>query len=326
MNKIIDFLKQHRKSITNIITFVVFLVIALYLYKNRSVFANLKNLKVSIVLLIILGQVLTVFCNALLNQRIVNILQKDVPYLDSVLLQYTNNFLNKVLTKGGAIFRGYYLKKMYGLAYSRFASTLAGLYIIILLSYSFLGMVSLLLIYRRMHLFNLPIMIFFLLIFVITLFLIWKKPDIKLNREKRVQKLLGNMVDGWDDIRKKPSEVYLLFFITWVLLLITIFQTILIYEGLGTHLGFAEALYMSTINIITIFINITPDGIGIKEGVYVFSSELIGVDSDIILLGSLIGRALSMIPSIIIGGISYVWLIKKLKRNEGESINIKKIL
>jgi uncharacterized membrane protein YbhN (UPF0104 family) len=71
---------------------------------------------------------------------------------------------------------------------------------------------------------------------------------------------------------------------------------------------------MTSIGIITTFVNITPDSIGIKEGVYMFSSQIIGLDSDIILLGSLIVRAIGLINTFIFGGLSYLILSKYFKK------------
>jgi len=319
-------MKKHKKIIINIITVLVFLLIAIYLYKNKSVFQYLKNLNFSFVFLVIFTQIVTVLCTALLNKQIINISQKKVSYKECVLLQYTNNFLNKIITKGGTIFRGYYLKEMYGFAYSRYVSTLAGLYIISFLSYSFFGIVSLVIIYLKLHVYNISILLFFTVLFVVTLFLISTKAKVKLNRKKRILNLIGNLLDGWEEIKKNPKELLILLGITLILLLISILQTIVIYKGLGSDLGFIESMYMSTISIITIFINITPGGIGVKEGIYMFSSRLIGMNPDIIVLGSLIGRVIALIPSVLFGGISYLILTRKVKSKNLDEINIRNIL
>jgi uncharacterized membrane protein YbhN (UPF0104 family) len=70
---------------------------------------------------------------------------------------------------------------------------------------------------------------------------------------------------------------------------------------------------MSSLGTITTFVNITPDSVGIREGVYMFSSDIIGLDSDIILLGSLIIRAIGLINTFVLGGISYLKLAPRLK-------------
>jgi uncharacterized protein (TIRG00374 family) len=313
MNKLFETLKKNRRVITNILTLAIFALIAVYLYRNRGVFENLKNIEISLILLIIFFQILTVFSDAFINQRIINILEKSLKFKESLLLQYSNNFINKIFSKGGAIFRGYYLKSVFKLPYSKYISTLAGLYIIAFLVYSFLGLISLAIIYSRIGVYNLVVTVFFIGLFCVTLFLILTKSKLKINRKTRLGNIVGNLIDGWEQIRKEPRELMIIFVVKLILLSLTVILNILIYKSLGVELGIVESVYMSTISIMTLFINLTPAGIGIKEGIYMFSSQLISLDPDIILLGSLVGRAIVLIPSVILGGLSYLILTKRLK-------------
>jgi uncharacterized membrane protein YbhN (UPF0104 family) len=73
---------------------------------------------------------------------------------------------------------------------------------------------------------------------------------------------------------------------------------------------------MSSISLVMTFVNITPDSVGIREGVYMFSSDIIDLNSDIILLGSLIIRAIGLINTFVIGGISYLKLASSLKEKD----------
>jgi uncharacterized protein (TIRG00374 family) len=314
MNKLFETLKKNRRAITNILTVAIFALIAVYLYNNRGVFENLKNIEISLILLIIFFQILTVFSDAFINQRIINILEKNLSFKESLLLQYSNNFINKIFSKGGAIFRGYYLKSFFNLPYSKYISTLAGLYIIAFLVYSFLGLISLAIIYSRIGVYNLVVTFFFIGFFCVTLFLMLTKSKLKINRETRLGNIVGNLIDGWEQIRKEPRELIIIFVVKLILLSLTVILNILIYKSLGVGLGIVESVYMSTISIMTLFINLTPAGIGIKEGIYMFSSQLISMDPDIILLGSLVGRAIVLIPSVVLGGLSYLILTKKLKK------------
>lgn len=111
MNEIIEFFKKHRKLTSRLLTALVLVLMAIYLNKNRLVFNSLKNLNVRYLLPIVLSQILTVAVTALLNKKIIMTLHTDIPYKDAFHLQYANNFLNKLFSEGGALFRGYYLKK-----------------------------------------------------------------------------------------------------------------------------------------------------------------------------------------------------------------------
>ena len=95
-------------------------------------------------------------------------------------------------------------------------------------------------------------------------------------------------------------------------------QSLFVYRGLGFNVGLVETFYMSSLGAILTFVNITPDNIGIKEAVYMFTADIVGLDSDIILLGSLIIRAVALINTFVIGGISYLLLTPRIKENGKE--------
>ena len=72
-------------------------------------------------------------------------------------------------------------------------------------------------------------------------------------------------------------------------------------------------LFLSTLGIIIAFLNFTPDGIGIKEGVFIFSSDLVQIPAEILVLGSIVLRGISIFTTFIVGGISYILLMRQIK-------------
>jgi uncharacterized protein (TIRG00374 family) len=143
---------------------------------------------------------------------------------------------------------------------------------------------------------------------------------IKDKRDSRIIKWFKSILEGWTTIKKDKGKLIIFVILVVVRLFFTAIQLIFVYRGLGFNLGLFESLYMTSLGAITTFINITPDSIGVREGVYMFTSETIGLDSDIILLGSLIIRAIALINTFVIGGISYLILSPRLK-NKGKESN-----
>lgn len=313
MKNVFEFLKKHKKVITNIFTFIVLLLMAFYLYKNREVFDALKKLDARYLVIIVISQVATTALNALLNHRIIKTLNRDISYKDSLLLQYANNFLNKIISEGGAVFRGYFLKEVYKLPYTKYISTIAGSYILSFLSYSIVGLVSLGYIYLTRGIINYLILAFFVLLLLGTLTFVIINPKFKNKKDLRVLRWIKSILEGWKEIKKNKKDVLTLTGLILLMLLVNVPQSVLIYSALGNNLGIFESLYMSSLSIMTTFINITPNSIGIREGIYMFSSEVIDLEPDIILLGSLITRAVTMITSFLLGGIAYLKLLPRLK-------------
>jgi len=316
MKKIFEFLKKYKKLLTNIFTIVVLVLMVVYLYENREVFRSLENIKIQYFIYIVLAQVGTVALNSLLNQRIIRTLDKDIPYKDVFLLQYSNNFLNKIISEGGALFRGYFLKEVYKLPYTKYISTIAGSYILSFLTYSIIGLISLGYIFLTRGVINYIILLSFLGILLGTTILILINPKFENKKNYRVLRWITSILEGWQQIKKNKKQLLIFTLLIILMLLLHVPQAVFIYRALGENVGVFESLYMSSVGIITTFINITPNSIGIKEGIYMFSSEVIGLDSDIILLGALITRAVSLISSFVLGGVSYLKLAPRLKGKE----------
>ncbi|KUK77797.1 MAG: hypothetical protein XD93_0088 [candidate division WS6 bacterium 34_10] len=313
MHKIFGFIKKHKKEITNIITFGVIALMAYYLYKNREIFSSLKELDIQYVIYIFILQILSVFLIALNNKKVIGLLNYHIDLKEAFLLQYSNSLLNKIVSEGGAVFRGVFLKEVYKLPYTKYISTIAGLYVINFITNSIIGLISLAYIYFKYGRISYLVLAFFILILISMLILTLVNPRFKNSKENRVINWINSILEGWGTIKRDKKKLLIFVFLSIASLLLTTLQAIFVYKGLGYTLGLFESTYMSSLGMITTFVNITPDSIGVKEAVYMFTSDIIGLESDIILLGSLIIRAIALINTFLIGGISYLKLTPRLK-------------
>jgi uncharacterized membrane protein YbhN (UPF0104 family) len=313
VHRIFDFIKKHKKAITNIMTILVLVLMAYYLYKNRGVFVSLENLELQYIVYIFLLQIVSIFLIALTNKKVISLLDHEIPLKEAFLLQYANSFLNKVVSEGGALFRGIFLKEIYKLPYTKYISTIAGLYVVSFITNSLIGIISLTYIYLLHRRISYLVLFFFLIVIVCMLILLFIDPHFNNKKDRRVINWLNSILEGWNRIKRDKAKLVIFVFLSICSLVLVSFQAVLVYKGLGFQLGLFESLYMTSLGMITTFVNITPDSIGIKEAVYVFTSDVVGLNSDIILLGSLIIRAIGLINTFLIGGIAYLKLSPRLK-------------
>ncbi len=313
MHRIFDFIKKHKKAITNIMTILVLVLMAYYLYKNRGVFVSLENLELQYIVYIFLLQIVSIFLIALTNKKVISLLDHEIPLKEAFLLQYANSFLNKVVSEGGALFRGIFLKEIYKLPYTKYISTIAGLYVVNFITSSLIGIISLVYIYLLYGRISYLVLAFFVLVIIGMSVILFVNPHFKNKKGTRIINWLNSILSGWSTIKEEKKNLGIFVILSFSGLLLISLQTILVYRGLGYRLGIFEAVYMNSLGMITTFVNITPDSIGIKEAVYVFTSDVVGLNSDIILLGSLIIRAIGLINTFLIGGIAYLKLSPRLK-------------
>jgi uncharacterized protein (TIRG00374 family) len=308
---------SYRKTIFNIFGILIVVLLILYLYNNRDVLGSLKNIRWQHILWIVMLDTLSFLMGAYLNKSLINRFDSRVGLLDCIFLQYGNNFLNKILPTigGGAAFRAIYLKRKYQFPYSQFVSTVGGLYVISFLSVAVVGIACLLAIYISNGQFNTVIFLAFLALLLPCLFIILFSPQIPASNNK-VLKVLKSVIDGWKIIKQDPRFIFVYALLSIALLLLSALQTSISYQALGVHTAFIPMLFLGTLGIILAFLNFTPDGIGIKEGVYIFSADLVQMPDDILVLGSLVLRGVSFGTTLVVGGISYWFLIRELKKLE----------
>lgn len=291
-----------------------------YLYMNREVFTSLSNIRWQHVVLIILLDIAAFLVSSYINYLMIHRLDPRIRFIDCFMLQYVNNLLNKILPTigGGAAFRAYYLKRKYQFPYTQFVSTVAGLYVISFSTTAIIGILCLLILYTQFQVFNWVIFFAFLGILLPTTLVMIFSPHVPTS-EKRLLRILKNVVESWYQIKKDYHLVIIYGLLSVLLLLLSTAYTYIGYVALGVNTTIIPMLYLSTLGIIMAFLNFTPDGIGVKEGIYIFSQKLVRIPDDVLVLGSLYLRGMSVITTFIIGGLSYWILMRNLKDIDGNA-------
>ena len=308
---------SYRRHLINVLGVFVVASLILYLNSNRNALESLKNIRWQQITWIIVLDTTSFLIGSLQNQSLINRFDLRVGFLDCFLLQYGNNFLNKILPTigGGAAFRAIYLKKKYQFPYSQFVSTVAGLYVISFFSVAIIGIACLWIIYIQYNQFNLIILMAFISTLLPCLFIIIFSPQMPQGNNKFL-KLLKSIIEGWNVIKQEPRNIFVYAIFSIVILLLSALQTLISYQALGVKTDIVSMLFLSTLGIILALLNFTPDGIGIKEGIYIFSASLVQIPGNILVLGSLVLRGISFCTTLMIGGISYWILMRRLKTLE----------
>jgi len=302
----------NRKFLTKIITPVVFLLLGVYIWNNREIFLLIRNLSVGHIILIMSFEILLSAVYALINMILINRLDRSVSYLDCFYLQFSNNFLNKISPKGGAVFRALYLKNKYGFSYSKFISTITGLYVLSFSTTALIGLFCLLYFYLSNHLYNTILTLIYLGILISLLLIIIASPKIP-ETDSRIIQVLKKIIDSWIIIKQNRRQVLFFIFLTIISALIISYQSLFIYNSLGVKVNLIQMLFLSSLSIINSFLNFTPDGIGVKEGTLIFSSNVVSIPGNILVLGSLMMRVIGFLVSLLFGAISYIILSKKIR-------------
>jgi len=200
--------------------------------------------------------------------------------------------------RAGAIFRATYLKKKYNFEYSKFLSTLYGYYIILFLLYSILGVFSLLLKWKLNNQFYLILIIFFGALLLAMLFLMFVRVSFdKIFKKKetfsgKIANALTKFMKSWDRIVRNKKLLFQLIVITLLNILI---NTVIIYfefTALSINVDILDLILYSSLSGVSLLVSLTPGSLGIREAVFLISSQSIGLDQEQIVQLAVVDRGI----------------------------------
>ena len=155
------------KPVSIILSLIVLLALGNYLNNNRHIFTSLKNINTSFFLILTLIYFAFVLTLGYLNKIMIQKLEPNIKTKEIIGLQFINNFLNKILPKGGVAFRAMYFKQQHNLSYSFFLASFSGLVIVNIASLALVSLGAIFFIFLQTGLYNTIIIFGFVVIFLV---------------------------------------------------------------------------------------------------------------------------------------------------------------
>jgi uncharacterized protein (TIRG00374 family) len=303
-----------QKLFSAILTLLIIAALVNFLVQNRSAFSSLVELNPLYFLIIAASHILFIFVMAILNKIVLQRLDPKISTLEIIHLQFVNNLLNKIILKGGPAFRAVHLKQQYNLAYSKFLAAFAGVIVINLAAQSFIGLLGMVMVYLQTGLYNLVVLLSFAALILGSLAIMLIQPRVSAP-QNRILREINKVVEGWQIVSRNPRDVFFFVIISILALFIQSLNTYFVFFGINAPIGYSESLILSSLASNLAYLNITPDGLGVREGAYLYTNSILSISEPILILGSLVQRAITFITSALIGGISFLILMKKPNAN-----------
>ncbi len=275
----------------------VLLLFVAYFLDNKSQFKPLLDINVVLLVAIGIFDILMILANGLFTKFVLEPFKKHISLRESFyvsLISSVGNFFAPV--GAGFGFRAVYLKRRHGLSYSHYISTLTGNYIIVFFVNSLAGLSALFLLKDRFNSQYLVLVVAFAAVFVFSLFLgLVKLPRIKWGAKKpgilgQITRNLHAATEGWSQIVSNKKLLVRLTALVILNLLLTMAATFAVIKSLHFSVGITPLLLFSVLGSLSLFINITPANLGIKEAIYLFSSGILGFSTAQILSIALVDR------------------------------------
>ncbi|HLG91316.1 MAG TPA: lysylphosphatidylglycerol synthase transmembrane domain-containing protein [Candidatus Saccharimonadales bacterium] len=292
-------MKLASKKLSLAITAIVLVAFIAYFLLNIEKFRPLLHVNIGLLFLIALADMISIGVNGLFTKAILVPFKKSIGFMESYyvsLISTVGNFFAPV--GAGFAFRAVYLKKKHSLPYSEYVSTLSGNYILVFLVSSILGLVSLFLLRDDATPQLLTLAVVFSLLLVMSLILsliklpLFKVDSVQNKYLRRIGRILFRIINGWNKITSNKALLLKLFGLTLANAVLSFILIWLIIMSLHLTVTFPALLLLSVLGTLSLFINITPANLGIKEAIYIFSSGVLGFTVSQIILIALIDRGI----------------------------------
>jgi uncharacterized protein (TIRG00374 family) len=255
----------------------------------------LRQVSAGFVVAIFLAYVANMYTNGLFIKYIIQPFKKSISVSESLRVALISSLGNFFAPSGAGLgFRAIYLKKRHQLGYSDYLSTVYGNYLLLFIICALAGLLSLATSQSHEKVQFGGAALFFVGLLVLSVGLSFVKIPSRLAKQRRLKKvtsILETMTTGWQLIIKNRRLLTILTGLIIGQLIITIliarFETL----AIGAHLSWSGLLLFAVLGSLSIFINITPANLGVKEAVFVATASIIGLTTPQILAVALLDRA-----------------------------------
>lgn len=277
-------MKIFKKYLSTIITLSILVVFGIYLFRNPEIVSQLLQINPIYMVLLILLYLLIIFVESLFILLTLNVFSKGISLKEGFYITLLSRIGNYLLPmRAGAIFRATYLKKKYNFKYTNFLSTLYGYYIIFFLTNSLLALVVLLLKWRLYSQVHTPLTIFLLSVSLSMFFLVFFRiPFQKILQKggdifKKIGNLSNNFISGWRLILRKKGLFLKLIILATLNILLNIVVVYIEFLSIDVVGNILDTTLYTTLSGLSLLISITPGSLGIREGIFLLTSNSIGL-------------------------------------------------
>jgi uncharacterized protein (TIRG00374 family) len=276
-----------KKNIISILlTVLVLILFGIYLYRNPQILISIQEINLLYLIIISVLFLIIFFIEGLFIKLTLHAFDKNIDTKESYFLSTVSRIGNYLLPmRAGAVFRAMYLKKIYKFEYSKFLSTLYAYYILLFLIYSILALLALGIKYIDTEIYFPIVTLFFVLLFIGTLLVIvFRKFEVKnISENKYIQKILtvlNKFISSWDNIVKRKDIFINLILLTTGNILINWVIYIVEFHSLNLNINILDTLLYTCLSGVSLLISITPGSLGLREAVFLFTSESIGLTEE----------------------------------------------
>ncbi len=290
----------------NLLTLVIFILAAVFIWFNVEQFLILKNLRVVDIASISATLLLFFVASGVTFHLLLNLVGVRLRNLEVVGLSFLTNMVNYLAPlRPGAAIKAMYLKSVKELDYSRFTSVFAANAFLVLATTSGFAMLLLGFNWYSYGLLPWDLLLVSLAFFTLSMipFTVKSLSWIKIEGKGNIPNTINNAIEGFEQIRGQKLGITLVcgsvifqFMVSGVLML-------LVYKSIGIELSYQIALMLGVFTALANLFTITPNNMGVQEAVMGYLVMVMGGDFNQGFVGAVILRAIHLALTFSVGSL-----------------------
>jgi uncharacterized protein (TIRG00374 family) len=300
MEGLVDFYRREKNKISLAVIILIIGLFALFLKDRWDSFHVLKRLSfgdVSLLAFLAVLFKLALGFNFKILVSFFNIHLRTFEWFGLTCIAAMTNYL--LPGKAGTAAQAVYLKKKFNFRYTNFLSSVTGFYSAAFLVNAVIGT----LLSLRLLSEGLPAgkfgFLFFLCVSLVTVFLIFA--IFNFPRLSAKAGLLRDFFEGFRNFHDKPAEATGLVLSQVIVVAAIGLRLLAAFRVLGVEIDLVSSIIVALITSFSIFINLTPGALGIKEALLTFSATLLGVSPSEAVMVAMLDRVVDVIVSFAFG-------------------------
>ncbi len=266
------------KIIQYVITCLIIAALILYIVKNRDRISIIFSFDWTMVASLAALAFLAILARGVLNRVYYGTLCTGLTLVESIGLGALNTVGNLLPLSGGLMAKGTYIRRKHDLPMTVYLSSTAALFVIMLSVHGLLGLCTMFLINAFMNQGDYPLWLaavfLAMLMSFFTLFIDRKH----VSRSGRLLKLFMKLEQGWKVLRRNKHLLLEVIPLQVLTVIIIAIRLSILFKFFSYNISILHCIIFVSASLLTRIINITPGGIGVREGIIAGLSTITGVD------------------------------------------------
>ena len=294
-----------------------------YLYANTDKYLSLLRLSPLPLALIFMLSLTTPFLNGSINTLMYRGLGTDLSRQEGFLLAAASSLANQLPVSGGVVTKAYYLKRMHGLSYTKYISSMLAIFFCTIATYGLLGLTILISWVLLDNMRVSPVLWVGFGGMALGALIFWL-PLERLHIPGTLTTWIQQAMEGWTLISQNPVLIVKLLAVQTTMMSLLAVRYWLAFHMLSQSVSIGQVILFSSGSILTNLVSFAPGGLGVREAIVAGIASALGFDAGTSVVAVGLDRLVSTLVIMLVGWISTVLLGKKIAEGPAETVELER--